>query len=104
LLFLSILGLFLLLNTYDLVYGYLILELQTLCFYVLASFNRNSSFSIEAGLKYFVLGSITSGVFLLGCLLIYAFLGTTNFQKLSLLMAFPLKQTFLYYAVLVGVF
>jgi len=104
LLFLSILGLFLLLNTYDLIYGYLILELQTLCFYVLASFNINSSFSIEAGLKYFVLGSITSGIFLLGCLLIYAFLGTTNFQKLFLLMAFPIKQTFLYYAVLVGVF
>jgi len=103
LLFLSILGLFLLLNTYDLIYGYLILELQTLCFYVLASFNRNSSFSIEAGLKYFVLGSIISGIFLLGCLIIYAFLGTTNFQKLSLLLAFPLQQTFLYYAVLVGV-
>lgn len=102
-LFLSILGLFLLLNTYDLVFGYLILELQTLCFYVLASFNRNSSFSIEAGLKYFVMGSIISGIFLLGCLIVYAFLGTTNFQRLSLLLAFPIEQTFFYYSVLVGV-
>ena len=102
-LFLSVLGLLLLLNTYDLIFGYLILELQALCFYVLAAFNRNSSFSTEAGLKYFVLGSFISGIFLLGCLIIYASLGTTNFQKLSLLLAFPVNNSFLYYVIFIGV-
>ena len=61
-------GLFLLINCYDLISAYLILELQALCFYILASFNRSSSFSIESGLKYFIIGSFISGFF---CLAVY---------------------------------
>jgi len=89
---LVIFGLFLLINCYDLISAYLILELQALCFYILASFNRSSSFSIESGLKYFIIGSFISGFFLFGCLLVYAVLGTTNFQKILLLLLIPFNE------------
>ena len=89
---LVIFGLFLLINCYDLISAYLILELQALCFYILASFNRSSSFSIESGLKYFIIGSFISGFFLFGCLLVYAILGTTNFQKILLLLLVPFNE------------
>ena len=72
--FLSLLGILLLINTYDLISAYLVIELQALAFYILACFKRTSSFSTEAGLKYFILGSFISGLFLLGSFLIYAFI------------------------------
>lgn len=50
---------------------YLSLELQTFCLFILISKNRNSMLSTEAGLKYFILGAISSGVFLLGASLHY---------------------------------
>ena len=62
---------------------YLAIELQSLCFYVLAAFKRNSEFSTEAGLKYFVLGAFSSGVLLFGCSLIYGFTGITHFSELT---------------------
>nr|NP_038177.1 NADH dehydrogenase subunit 2 [Synura synuroidea]AAF36943.1 NADH dehydrogenase subunit 2 [Synura synuroidea] len=102
-LFLAIFGLLLLINAYDLISVYLILELQALCFYILAAFRRNSSFSTEAGLKYFILGSFISGIFLLGCLLIYAVLGTTNFQKIILLLSFNLDFNF-FFLIFLGFF
>ena len=63
----SIFGLNLLISSYDLISAYLAIELQALSFYVLASFQRRSVFSTEAGLKYFILGAFSSG------LLLYAF-------------------------------
>jgi len=102
---LVIFGLFLLINCYDLISAYLILELQALCFYILASFNRSSSFSIESGLKYFIIGSFISGFFLLGCLLVYSVLGTTNFQKILLLLIIPFNESLnpLFLVLLMGV-
>ncbi len=85
---LSILALLLLLNAYDLISVYLIIEMQALSFYVLACFRRNSAFSTEAGLKYFISGSFISGIFLLGCSFIYGGIGTLNFLNISLLLSF----------------
>jgi proton-translocating NADH-quinone oxidoreductase chain N len=62
---------------------YLAVELQSLCFYVLAASKRNSEFSTEAGLKYFLLGAFSSGLLLFGCSLIYGFTGVTNFSELA---------------------
>jgi proton-translocating NADH-quinone oxidoreductase chain N len=69
--------------------SYLVIEMQTLSFYILASFKRTSSFSTEAGLKYFISGSFISIIFLFGCSLIYGALGTLNFNNLNILMYFP---------------
>lgn len=102
---LSILSLFLLLNTADILSAYLVIEMQALCFYILASFKRNSSFSTEAGLKYFIAGSFISGIFLIGASLIYGCLGTLQFNTIFILLSFPLTQTLepIYFLVLGGV-
>jgi NADH-quinone oxidoreductase subunit N len=89
---LSILGIFFLVSSCDFVVSYLALEMQALCFYVLASFRRSSSFSTDAGLKYFVLGSFVSCLYLMGCLLIYGGMGTLNFNALTLLLSFPIEN------------
>jgi NADH-quinone oxidoreductase subunit N len=62
---------------------YLGLELQSLALYVLAAFNRDNVRSSEAGLKYFVLGALSSGMLLYGISLIYGFTGTTDFTGVS---------------------
>jgi proton-translocating NADH-quinone oxidoreductase chain N len=67
----------------DFISMYLAIELQSLCFYVLAASKRNSEFSTEAGLKYFLLGAFSSGILLFGCSLIYGFTGVTNFAELA---------------------
>lgn len=76
----AVLGILLLCSSNDLITAYLAIELQSLSFYVMASFKKNSNFSIDAGLKYFVLGSLSSGLFLFGSSLIYGFTGSTNFD------------------------
>ena len=53
----------LLFSVFDLITAYLVIEMQALAFYVLASYKRNSSFSTEAGMKYFISGSFISGIF-----------------------------------------
>ena len=92
---LAILSLLLLLNSTDMISAYLVIEMQTLCFYILASFTRNSAFSTDAGLKYFIAGAFISGIFLLGCSLLYGGLGTLNFNSLTLLLAYPLENEYL---------
>ena len=82
LILLSILGLLLFISAYDLISLYLTLELQALALYVLASYKRNSEYSTEAGLKYFILGAFSSGLFLFGSSLIYGFSGLTQFNDL----------------------
>ncbi len=62
---------------------YMGLELQSLALYVVASFRRDSIRSTEAGLKYFVLGALSSGLLLYGASLVYGFSGTTNFAGIS---------------------
>jgi proton-translocating NADH-quinone oxidoreductase chain N len=75
-------GIFFLISAYDLISIFLALELQSFCFYVLCCLKRQSEFSVEAGLKYFILGAFSSGFFLFGCSFIYGFSGTTNLEKL----------------------
>lgn len=100
---LSLLSLLLLTNCSDMISVYLIIELQALAFYVLASFRRDSAFSTEAGLKYFISGSFISGIFLFGCSLIYGVLGTLNFNNLLLLLSFPIEDIIQYYFLLIGI-
>jgi NADH-quinone oxidoreductase subunit N len=68
---------------------YLSLELQSLCFYVLAASARDDLRSAEAGLKYFVLGALASGLLLYGISLAYGFSGTTDFRVLASVLASP---------------
>jgi len=79
----STLGMILMISSYDLIVFYLGLELQSLCLYILASFKRDDEKSTEAGLKYFVLSALASGLLLYGCSLIYGFTGSTNFAIIS---------------------
>jgi NADH-quinone oxidoreductase subunit N len=67
----------------DLMATYLGLELLSLPLYVIAAFNRDDARSSEAGLKYFVLGALASGLLLYGASLVYGFAGTTNFDRLA---------------------
>jgi len=79
----SILGMMVMTSSNDLMVFYVGLELQSLALYVLASFNRNQLKSSEAGLKYFVLSALSSGLLLYGCSLIYGFSGSTNFNVIG---------------------
>ena len=67
----------------DLIVFYMGLELQSLALYVLATYNRDQLKSSEAGLKYFVLSALSSGLLLYGCSLVYGFSGSTNFDIIS---------------------
>lgn len=78
----AVLGLMLLCSSNDLLTSYLAIELTALSSYVLASFKKNSSYSIDAGIKFFVTGAISSAFFLLGTSLIYAFSGSIYFVDL----------------------
>jgi NADH-quinone oxidoreductase subunit N len=82
LILLGLLGLCFLASSLDLLSVYLCLELITLSFYILATFQRSSAFSTEAGLKYFLLGAISSGLLLFGASFTYGFSGTTNLTHL----------------------
>ena len=77
------LGMMLMISSYDLIVFYLGLELQSLSLYILASFKRDDEKSTEAGLKYFILNALASGLLLYGCSLIYGFTGSTNFEIIS---------------------
>ncbi len=79
----SVLGMMIMISSNDLIVFYMGLELQSLALYVLASFNRDQIQSSEAGLKYFVLSALSSGLLLYGCSLIYGFTGSTNFDVIA---------------------
>ena len=79
----SILGMMVMISSNDLIVFYMGLELQSLALYVLATFNRNNLKSSEAGLKYFVLSALSSGLLLYGCSLVYGFSGSTNFDIIA---------------------
>jgi NADH:ubiquinone oxidoreductase subunit 2 (subunit N) len=83
LILLSTCNMFLMISTYDLIAMYLAIELQSLCFYVIAALKRNSEFSTEAGFKYFILGAFSSRILLFGCSMIYGFTRVTNFEELT---------------------
>jgi NADH-quinone oxidoreductase subunit N len=77
------LGMSMMVSANDLLSLYLGLELQSLSLYVLAAIRRDSTRSTEAGLKYFVLGALSSGLLLYGASLIYGFTGSTNFETIA---------------------
>jgi NADH-quinone oxidoreductase subunit N len=79
----SVLGMMVMISSNDLIVFYMGLELQSLALYVLATFNRDNLKSSEAGLKYFVLSALSSGLLLYGCSLIYGFAGSTNFDIIA---------------------
>ena len=80
---LSILGMFFMVSSNDLILFYLGLELQSLSLYILASIDRDNLRSTESGIKYFVLSALSSGLLLYGCSLLYGFTGTTNFELIA---------------------
>jgi len=79
-------GMMMMISAYDLISLYVGLELQSLALYVVAAFDRDSVRSTEAGLKYFVLGALASGMLLFGASMVYGFAGATGFE--------PLQQAF----------
>jgi len=80
---LSILGMFFMVSSNDLILFYLGLELQSLSLYILAAIDRDNLRSTESGIKYFVLSALSSGLLLYGCSLLYGFTGSTNFDVIS---------------------
>jgi len=77
---LSVIGMMVMVSAGDLIVLYMGLELQSLALYVIASLRRDSVRSTEAGLKYFILGALSSGLLLYGASLVYGFAGTTLFS------------------------
>ena len=80
---LATVGMLVMISAGDLIALYLGLELMSLPLYVVAAIDRDSVRSTEAGLKYFVLGALSSGMLLYGCSLIYGFTGTVNFAGIA---------------------
>jgi NADH-quinone oxidoreductase subunit N len=85
----AVVGMMLMVSTGDFLSLYVGLELQSLALYVLAAFRRDDAKSSEAGLKYFVLGALSSGLILYGISLIYGYAGTTQFAPLVKMLAAP---------------
>ena len=83
LILLAAVGMAVMVSSNDLITLYLGLELQSLSLYILAAFNRDSLRASEAGLKYFLLGALSSGLLLYGASLVYGFAGTTNFDGIA---------------------
>lgn len=106
---LSTLGMMVMIAANNMLTLYMGLELQSLALYILASFNRNSLTSSEAGLKYFILGALSSGMLLFGMSLVYGYAGTTSFTAISdvILMgenaAIPMVMTVALVFILVGI-
>ncbi|PZP83589.1 MAG: NADH-quinone oxidoreductase subunit N, partial [Azospirillum brasilense] len=100
---LSTLGAMVMVSANDLLTLYLGLELSSLALYVLAAYDRDNTLSAEAGLKYFVLGALASGLMLFGASLVYGYTGTTNFSLMrELLTSTGEVQTAVAYGAVVG--
>ena len=106
LLLFSTLGMMLMISSKNLMMMYLAIELQSLSLYVVASIKRNSLESAESGVKYFILGALSSGILLYGFSLVYGFTGQTNFDgiyiSLSQLDKLPIGLVFGLVFILVG--
>ena len=96
LILLSACGMGMMVSASDLLLLYVGLELQSLAAYVLASFMRRDTRSAEAGLKYFVLGALASGILLYGISLVYGFAGTTLFDDIAVAYAGPRNMGLLF--------
>lgn len=91
---LAILSSLFLLNCENLMSFYVVMEMQALCFYILAAINRTSIFSAESGLKYFLSGSFISGIFLIAASIIYGCLGSLDLNIIGILLAFPIESPY----------
>jgi NADH-quinone oxidoreductase subunit N len=80
----AIYSLILILNTNDFMPFYILIEIQSICMYILCGINKRSSYSIEAAIKYFLLGGLASSLLVFGLSLLYSFTGTLNFTHLHL--------------------
>lgn len=106
LILLAVLGMNIMIAADNMLSLYMGLELQSLSLYILAAFNRNSLHSSEAGLKYFILGALSSGILLFGISLVYGYTGATSFAVLSQTLnagALPLAVIVAMVFILVGV-
>ena len=81
----AVLGILLMCSCNDLLLAYLAIELSSLAFYILASFRKLSAYSVESGIKYFIIGAISSAFFLLGSSFIYGAIGSVNFCDIRIL-------------------
>jgi NADH:ubiquinone oxidoreductase subunit 2 (subunit N) len=91
----SVLGLLLLCSANDLITAYLAIELHSIAFYIMSAFKRNSSYSIESGLKYFIVGALSSAFFLFGCSIIYGCMGSLildDFRMFFSLLSLPAEN------------
>jgi NADH-quinone oxidoreductase subunit N len=79
----ALLGMFIILSAGDLIILYLGIELLSLTLYILATLNNKGELSTEAGLKYFIIGAVSSGILLIGCALIYSTSGLTGYVELE---------------------
>jgi len=87
LILISLLGLMILVSSFNFITLYLAIELQSLSFYILTALKKKSSLSIEAALKYFILGSVASSFILFGISIIYGVFGTLNFGNIFLILS-----------------
>jgi len=76
----ALLGIFFICSSNDLITAYLAIELQSLSFYVMASIKKDSAFSVDAGIKYFILGAFSSSLFLFGSSILYGISGSLHFE------------------------
>ena len=97
LLLLSVVGILTIISSYDLITMYLAIELQSLFFDIVTNLKVYSNFSIEAGLKYFILGALSSGIILFGSSLLYGFTGLTNFLDLTVLFYYCNLENYSFY-------
>jgi NADH-quinone oxidoreductase subunit N len=88
----AIVGMLLLVSSYDLITLYLAIEMVSLSSYVLATFKRQSAFSTEAGLKYFVFGGLMSCFLLFGICLVYLFFGSVSFELIFSIASYNNEQ------------
>ena len=79
----ALLGIFFICSANDLITAYLSIELQSLSFYILAAMKKDSAFSVDVGLKYFISGAFSSSLFLFGSSILYGVSGTTSFEDLK---------------------
>ncbi len=81
-----------LINANSLLSVFICVEMQTICFYILTAYNKYSGYSSEAGLKYFIISAVFSGVFLLGVCIIYVCIGTVDFDDISIISAYSFLE------------
>ncbi len=86
-LLISIVGMLLMISSNDLLSLFMSMELQSLSLYILVSFSRDDFTSSEAGVKYFIIGSLSTCIFLFGTSLVYGLVGSTSFNEISIFMS-----------------